>query len=102
MFLEINLFSKASEVDGPLDRVDSPTPVLEYRVPFEANPIVKRHALAWKNVSESVIDASLQHAALPPVYLPPFEVMVLPPPPDGKVVLPTPQKMFRSDGGCYI
>ena len=46
MFLEINLFSKASEVDGPLDRVDSLTPVLEYRVPFEANPIVKRHALA--------------------------------------------------------
>ena len=81
MFLEINLFSKASEVDGPLDRVDSLTPVLEYRVPFEANPIVKRHALAWKNVSESVIDASLQHTALPPVYLPPLEVMVLPPPP---------------------
>ena len=49
MFLEINLFSKASEVDGPLDRVDSLAPVLEFlefRVPFEANPIVKRLALA--------------------------------------------------------
>ena len=46
MFLEINLFSKASEVDGPLDRVDSPTAALEYKVPYEANPIVKRHALA--------------------------------------------------------